>query len=197
MTKIKLSLIQQRHTTKPSNPGSISDLIAKNPVAIELTNFTEIIGKISEEGYTFAPATFHNGERLTRHFAQQQIFALDFDNTPPKIPKRSKKAAQPKRPIRPWKPITPQEVQNRCRQYDLPILFMYDTLSSTASHQKFRVVFLNDAPILDGRLASDMNRSLCKIFPEADQNCKDVARFFYGGKRHHQVNPASPADPAP
>ena len=74
------------------------------------------------------------------------------------------------------------EVKERASQYELPILFAYDTMSST-NHDKFRVVFLNDASITDRRVAEAMQLAIGGMFPEADPSFyKDVSRLYFGGK---------------
>ena len=92
------------------------------------------------------------------------MFALDFDN---KDPNRR---------------VSLEEVKARAKKYDLPILFAYDTFSST-DHDKFRVVFLNDVSISHRRIVEAMQLALGTIFPEADKSCyTDSARMFFGGK---------------
>lgn len=67
-------------------------------------------------------------------------------------------------------------------EYALPILFAYDTFSST-DHDKFRAVFLNDVSIPNRRLAEAMQLALGTIFPEADPSCyRDVSKMYFGGK---------------
>ena len=84
--------------------------------------------KIGADGHTFCPATFKNGIRKKENFEQQQFFALDFDNKD-----QNKK-------------VTFEEIKNRSDLYEMPVLFAYDTLSSK-EHDKFKVVFLNDAAV--------------------------------------------------
>ena len=60
--------------------------------------------------------------------------------------------------------------------------FAYDTFSST-EHNKFRVVFLNDASISNRKVAEAMQLAMGTIFPEADSSCyKDVSKMYFGGK---------------
>lgn len=92
------------------------------------------------------------------------MFALDFDNK-----------AQDRR-------VSFEEVIARAKKYDLPILFAYDTFSST-DHDKFRMVFLNDVSIPHRRVAEAMQLALGTIFPEADPSCyRDVSKMYFGGK---------------
>ena len=58
----------------------------------------------------------------------------------------------------------------------MPVLFAYDTLSSK-EHDKFRVVFLNDAAVSDRKVAEAMQLAMGEMFPEAD-----VSKLYFGGK---------------
>lgn len=129
------------------------------------TELEDFIKKVSQQGYTFCPATFSDNHRCQASFSQQQLIAMDFDNDNPK------------------KTVTFDEVLSRARSYDLPPLFGYHSLRSTPGHPKFRMVFLNDVPILDLRVVSAMQHALGEIFPEADRTCiKDVSKMYFGGK---------------
>ena len=61
-------------------------------------------------------------------------------------------------------------------------VFAYDTLTSK-NHNKFRIVFLNNAPMGHRIVAEAVQLALGKIFPEADPLCyKDVSKMYFGGK---------------
>lgn len=166
MDTIKISYDDQRYQSKPSGNeiGRINNKIARSAKKLSRDELKRVITRIGNEGCTFSPATFKNGKRNKENFEQQQLFALDFDN------KDSKKK------------LTFDEVKERASQYELPILFAYDTMSSTV-HDKFRVVFLNDAPVTDRRVAEAMQLAMGRMFPEADPSCyKDVSKLYFGGK---------------
>ncbi len=138
MDKIKLSLDREPFWQKPEKDAilKINNRIggaAKElePTSKEIRAFAERVGI---DGQTFCPASFKEGRRKQENFEQQQFFALDFDN---------KEAG---------KRISFEDVQKRAEHYELPILFAYDTFSST-EHNKFRVVFLNDASISNRKVA--------------------------------------------
>ena len=166
MNTIKISYDQKSFQAKPSGDEMrwINNRIAKSAKELDRDGLLRIITRIGSEGCTFSPATFINGKRNKENFEQQQLFALDFDNKDPK------------------KKITFEEVKERACQYELPILFSYDTMSST-DHDKFRVVFLNDVSVTDRRVAEAMQLAMGKMFPEADPSCyKDVSKLYFGGK---------------
>lgn len=166
MNKIKISYDNHMFQSKPSGDEirGINSRIARSPIKIDRSEIKKTILNIGSNGCTFSPATFKNGKRNKENFEQQQLFALDFDNKNPD------------------KSISFEDVKNRTDLYELPILFAYDTLSST-EHDRFRVVFLNDASITDRRVAEAMQLAMGEMFPEADPSCyKDVSKLYFGGK---------------
>lgn len=166
MRTIKISYDDQSFQSKPSGKEiwQINNRIAASAKELKQYEMREMINSIGGEGCTFSPATFKNGKRNKDSFEQQQLFALDFDN------KDSKKK------------LTFEEVKERAGQFEMPILFAYDTMSSI-DHDKFRVVFLNDVSVSDRRVAEAVQFAMGKMFPEADPSCyKDVSKLYFGGK---------------
>lgn len=168
MYPIKLCLDQHSFSAKP-NRDVIKDInarIGKCPIQISSrTELEDFIKKVSTQGHTFCPATFSDNRRHQASFAQQQFIAMDFDNDNPS------------------KTVTFDEVLSRARYYNLRPLFAYHSFRSRPEHPKFRVVFLNDVPIPNRRLAEAMQLALGEIFPEADSSCyKDVSKMYFGGK---------------
>lgn len=166
MNKIKISFDNQKFQSKPSGDEvrHINNRIAKSVKELDPKDVKGIAFNIGQEGCTFSPATFKNGKRNKDNFEQQQLVALDFDN------KDSEKK------------VSFREIRERAERYGLPVFFAYDTLSSI-DHDKFRVLFLNDAPIHDMRAAGAVQMALGTIFPEADPSCyKDVSKLYFGGK---------------
>lgn len=161
------------YLSKPdrTEAARINNRIGQNTEAVELMQLPELITKVGEEGYTIAPGVFKDGKRSKDNFLQQQLFMLDFDNSD------SRRGM-----------ITLDEFMNRCRSLDLPVTATYETFSSTKDNPRFRAIFLNDAPISDKRLATDMARMLGAIFPEADRCWKDYSRMYFGGKKVICVN---------
>ena len=161
MYEIKISLDNVSYNTKPEKQeiAGISNRIANSKHSLDTTNIKSSIENIGQHGITFAPATFKNGIRKVEAFEQMQFLALDFDNG-----------------------TTLSEVKNRAKRFDLPILFAYETLSST-NQNKFRVAFLNNTPINDVKLAEISQHALMEIYPEADKSCKDISRMYFGGKK--------------
>lgn len=166
MKNIKVSFDNQKFQSKPSGDEVryINSRIARAVKEVKQDKMKELAFSIGQDGCTFCPATFKNGKRNKDNFEQQQLIALDFDNKDPD------------------NKISFEEIKERADYYELPIFFAYDTLSSS-NHDKFRVVFLNDAPIPDSRAAEAVQMALGEIFPEADPSCyKDASKLYFGGK---------------
>lgn len=169
MNNIRVSLDREGFQDKPSDEATLrrinnrigASIVELRPISNDMKEFALVVGR---GGYTFCPATFKDGKRSKDSFEQQQMFALDFDN---KDPSRR---------------VSLEEVKARAKKYDLPLLFAYDTFSST-DHDKFRVVFLNDVSIPHRRIVEAMQLALGTIFPEADPSCyRDVSKMYFGGK---------------
>lgn len=167
MFPIRLCFDQITFPIKPtaSDIKGISRRIGGCPYQIstpsELRFFIEQVGA---RGCTFCPATFKNSTRRKDNFEQQQIIALDFDNKDP------------------GKSVSLDKVRSRANKYGLGIVAAYDTFSSK-DHDRFRVLFINDAAITDVRVMEAVQLALGHIFPEADPTCiKDLSKMYFGGK---------------
>lgn len=166
MNEIKLSLDNRKLLKKPTSilTAKISQSIGKSPKLLHRNEIKDFALDVSRNGCTFSPATFKNGRRCKANFEQQQLFVLDFDNKDPN------------------ECISFEKVCERAEQYELPILFVYETLSSI-DQNKFRVIFLNDVSITDRKVAEAIQLALGTIFSEADSSCyKDISKMYYGGK---------------
>lgn len=149
------------YTSKPdrNEAAKINNRFKATGMEPTIANITQLADIIGRKGCTFCPATFDQDKRCQDGFIQQQFFVLDFDEG-----------------------ITFEEFMNRCQQYHLPVLFVYETFSSVDGN-RFRAVFLNDAPIDDQTTAKATLLALATIFPEADDSCyRDVSKMYYGGK---------------
>lgn len=168
MKPIIASLDKGIFNHKPSGTdiARISSRIAHNETALNsASSIRSFAQSIATKGQTFCTATFKDGRRCKEDFLQQQLFALDFDNKDES------------------NFVSFDDVKQRADDYDLPILFAYETFSST-KHDKFRVVFLNDVPITDRPVAEAMQYALSEIFPEADTSCcNDVSKMYFGGNQ--------------
>ncbi|MFC2119130.1 hypothetical protein ACFLSY_10850 [Bacteroidota bacterium] len=108
--------------------------------------------------YTWSAGLF-NGTRSNASWKEQSVFALDFDKNTPHI----------------------DDILSRCKEYNLSPQLYYETFSHTTKKPRYRVVFFLDKPITERKLFKHIIMALFKIFPEADQSCKDESRYFFGG----------------
>lgn len=162
--EVCLDLKNYKEKPQDSEIAIISNRISKRIKRIDSEAFKSFAETVGTGGQTFCPATF-NGSRCQENFKQSQMLVLDFDN------KYSNKT------------ITWEQFKARAEKYELPVLFAYDTISSSANKHKFRAVFLNDASFTDIRGAKIIQKALMTIFPEADPKSEDVSMMYFGGKK--------------
>ena len=144
-----------KHTSKPTNPGVISNLLK---VHQEINTPTELAKLLTyPNGMSFSPSIF-NGSRKDANWKSQSVYALDFDDG-----------------------ITPDEIYNRCEEHNLIPNIAYNSFSNTEEKRKFRFIFFLDEVITDKEESKRISLSLMCLFPESDKACKDFSRFFYGG----------------
>lgn len=157
--KVRVSLDPNVFGRKPSGDefGKISNRLSRYAVEIGMD---ELAVKVTKPlGRTWSGGTFTWGKpRNNETWMSQQVFALDFDGG-----------------------ISFTEVKQRCEEYGLDINFAYATFSSLHD-ERFRVVFVVPTEVRDVPLHRLIQTALLKIFPEADQSCRDVARLIAGGK---------------
>jgi hypothetical protein len=108
--------------------------------------------------FTWSPGIF-NGTPSNDNWSSQSIFALDFDGGELSI----------------------KEVYARLHLYGIKPQLWYETFSSSETLFKFRVVLFLDYPVTNPKIHKLISLGLLKLFPEADQTCKDQARYYFGG----------------
>ena len=157
MRKVKIHLLDIGYAKKPEGReyARINNSITKKVSEIDIGTFAEEVGI---NGRPFTPAIF-NGQRKKDDFAQEQVYALDFDDG-----------------------TTVDEFLARAERYQIMPAFIYATYNHSEDTPRFRAVFINDLPVRDGHTASIIISLLHQIFPEADKNCRDVSRLYLGGK---------------
>ena len=108
--------------------------------------------------FTWSPGIF-NGTPSNDNWSSQSIFALDFDGGELSI----------------------EEVYHRLHSYEIKPQLWYETFSSSETLFKYRVVLFLDHPVTNPKIHKLISLGLLKLFPEADQSCKDQARYYFGG----------------
>lgn len=171
MYEVKVSLDKERYDSKPTGneAAKINYRIGNSVEVLKCpTSVYEFVQKVGQCGYTFSPATFSNGTKKIDDFEQMQMLVLDFDGG-----------------------VSYKEIRDRAKQYELPLLAVYDTFSSK-EHDKFRAIFLNDVSITDKRAAKIYKSVLMEIFPESDRTDSDISKMYYGGKQVLYFDPSVP-----
>jgi len=172
MYNINVCLDSAGYEFKPvgSEIGQINNRIGKSSCKINCpASIYNFIYDVGQHGHTFSPSTFNNETRSEKNFKQMQLFVLDFDGG-----------------------ISHKKVRDRANQYNLPIMFSYETFTSEDNNEKFRVVFMNDMPIENKKGAKILKHALMEIFPEADKHDGDISRMYFGGKRIMYYDPNLP-----
>lgn len=156
--EVRLSLEPITRTEKPSKAllEKMTPTFGNYDTREDIYHIAQVVGN---QGSTFCPTAFTAPRRKGTNFREMQLYALDFDDG-----------------------ITFAEVKARADKYNIPIVFAYHTFNSSPVLEKFRVVLLHETPIKHKGIAEMVICMLMEIFPECDPRCKDVARFFCGGK---------------
>lgn len=157
--RIQISNIELKYKPQGFEIGKIKRDTLESVQDITIDTLADQIGN---HGRSFYPAYLQGGLKR-ENFVYMELFALDFDN---------KKGD-----------IRFEDIKSKADSYGLPILFAYETLSSTDEQQRFRIVFRHIFPMDDVKIAEIMIGMLLKIFPQADYACKDVSRIYLGGKK--------------
>ncbi len=158
------------YSEKPSDsevPG-ISKRIASYEQEVTLT---ECMRQVVFEGRTFTQATFTGSRKRNEDFKQMQLFVVDVDND--------------REPY-----ITYREFNKKCMDLGLPISAAYYSFNSIIKNgrERFRVIFCHAAPIENVLVAKMILEMLKGIFPEADRNCFEPSRMFFGGRELIELN---------
>ncbi len=178
LNKVSICLDIRGYDKKPQNyeMGSISNRTVSNQVEIDIKDLAQAVTLPNAKAWT--PATFketkHNrtGEfglwRQNQGWQDQQLFALDIDD----------KDGKPQ--------IFFQEALERCKRYRILPLFAYNTFRDTGfnanTYHRYRIVFMLPEPVIDVSVRNVVQKSLMRIFPEADNQCQHPCAMFQGGR---------------
>ena len=162
--KVHVSLDNQSMSGKPNRTmyGAMRRRIAERWMEIEVEELAELVGN---QGYAMIPAKLVGG--ISQENCQaMELFTLDFD-----------------------KGVSFKKIDERCKEFGLPILFAYHTFSSTPENERFRVVFALDDIIHDAFSIKVVMVMFHRIFRGCDSQCKNLDRVFLGGKDLICTNP--------
>ena len=170
MNRFKVSITENRYRDILSKAElrSMDTSIAKSFCMVTDSNFKKFVILVGKYGCLFCPSTFKEGIKSKKTFAQSQVLALYFDTT--NIEKGK---------------VSYDEIYDRAKRYELPVLFTYDSYSQEFADQtrkctRFCFVFLLNVPLADLKDAEAVQKALMMIFPEADKDCS-VLKTYQGG----------------
>lgn len=154
---VTVHIDHERLTEKPDDTylKKIGNRITKYKETYNIAELADIVGN---KGCSFLPAIM-NGRRKEEFFIEQQVFGLDFDGT-----------------------ITVEELMERSAEAGIYPAFIYKTLNYREDDKRIRAIYVNDCVFSSNISATVVRHLLLYLFPEADKQCKDAARFFLGGK---------------
>lgn len=159
-SEIKYQITIDPHSQKTKPPKSAMGKISNNislSTGVTINEFAQLVAP--PFCYTWFGGTL-GGKISTENWKEQTIIALDFDKGLLSI----------------------EEVINKLTKEELQPQLWYSSLSDSPLVRKFRVVFLLDTPVSSKIQYETIINGLLSLFPEADQSCKNVSRFFLGGK---------------
>jgi hypothetical protein len=143
--------------------------------AIDMSLTIQEIAEKWLEGHSIVPAKIKKEKTLDANWVSQQIFAVDIDNENGDKERVSDDFY-----------VTHREALEMARRAGLSPALIYSSFSSTASHNKFRMVFVLDKAVTTREQHNEVTSKLYSAFMKngyciADTNCRDLARIFYGG----------------
>jgi hypothetical protein len=166
--EVKVCLDTQQIKVKPEGKEekdrvgkATSERLARNS---QVVMTLEDLAIATSNYYAFVPSSFYNQKRKIIHFEQEQVYELDFDS----------KTEETK--------LTPDQVMQRGKEFELGFGFAYHSLSSTPETPKFRMGFFLLEPVTEYNKSHKIIEMLMDIFPEADKACSDCTHFYFGGK---------------
>lgn len=171
MNRFKVSVAENRYRDILSQAElrSMDTSIAKSSCMVTDSNFKKFVILVGKCGYPFCPSTFKEGIKSKKTFAQSQLLVLYFDIT--NIEKRN---------------TSYDELYDRAKRYELPVLFTYDSYSKEFADQagrkytRFCFIFLLSVPLANLKEAEAVQKALMMIFPEADKDC-GILKTYQGG----------------
>lgn len=157
---VSISKISSKSEFNDKEMKMFDTFIADNTELIKNDSIRSFVKQVGSKGHVFCPSTFKGGIKSKETFDQSQLLTLYFDSRETSF----------------------EEIKDRTEQYDLPLLFAYDTFS-IGSRNKFSIIFLKDVPSSSLKEAEAMQKSLMMMFPEADKKCNDVLMVYNGGNK--------------
>ena len=155
--------------------GAIRNRLSGNSAHIE-TNL-ECLAKYISQGITVQGALLRDKlndsaeeKNTNNRFIQQQLFAVDFDNTGER------------------QLTTPEAIQSVCNAAGITPAIIAESFSSSEKLRKYHAFFVTDEPVNDAGTAQNILLNLQRVFEgAADPACTDPARLIFGTAPDKQV----------
>ena len=128
------------------------------------------LAKYIEKGHSFSTGVLTGGLGAT-NWNQQQLFAVDIDND------------NVNQPI-----LNVNDAIKICKDNELTPIICYHSFSSTKRKPKYRLIFALDEIIVEENKRSFIAETLIKLFPQADESCKNADRIFFGTNKKVQTS---------
>lgn len=175
--KYEVLIDSQAFKTKPTpqQVPSINQRIASQSIEVTQEEFANLVG---ENGQTTVLATM-DGKRAKNNMIQQQVVALDFDNTKVVNGKKVKTTGDEYTSVA-------EIYQDKWVQDNAS--FIYSTFNHSNDWHRFRLVFFLDKQMTNNTQVEKMYEWLMDKFPTADKANKDSSRLFYGGTETLEIN---------
>ncbi|MDD7757845.1 MAG: phage/plasmid primase, P4 family [Aerococcus suis] len=190
MKTYALLVDSEKYSEKPKAPqtAAISSRIVNHEVQVTPQELAQMVG---EDGQTMVLATMR-GKRKKANMKQQEVIALDFDNTETRLDKNGEvikgqngKAKQFKTEGSKYSDVGTILKDSFIQKN---AAFIYSTFSFKDDWHKFRVVFFLDRPLTNNTQVEMLYKWLMKRYPNADPAAKDSSRLFFGGTEAVEIN---------
>ena len=158
--EVEVLLDEVEHTSKPQGKevGRITKALPNNRVKVAIPQFANFI----EKGCSFKASVLTSTTKDS--FVSSNIVALDVDN------KESY--------------TTIDEFMKLTGKAQLKPFMMYETFSSKAEHQRFRVLYRFNRTITDSEEMEKLYNYVWSLFPTVDLDYSvDHSKILYGGKK--------------
>lgn len=162
-------------------PTKFETSIINDRIIEEITEVTpaELADLVGNKGHTML-LTLMNGKRQTDNMIQQQVLALDFDNT---VKRTKEKSKEPH-----YQSMANVLANEFVQKY---ASFVYKTFNYSEDWERFRVVFILNTPLMTNEQVTKAYTYLLQKFPDVDSVASASARLFYGGNAAQEINYAN------
>lgn len=184
---MKIHLHNKQFFKKPEfkEVAVITNEIIKNTVDLEAKEIAEEITK----GKSILLGIME-GSNSNLNLKEQELVFLDFDNTEYLLDEFGEKVKNSKGKyiqVKSSNYITIDKIKEN-EFIKNNALFIYKTFSYKEDHHKFRIVFKMNKKLTNYKEVKAVYESLLKMFPEADEACKNSSRIFFGGTEYIEIN---------